>query len=161
MAKTSALVIAAAALALGCGSESPTPKSPSHDSSGESADHHKEGGDKGGDDHSHDFGAEVTAFHDVMSPLWHAEPGEARTNGTCDAGEKLASGAKAIAAASVPDRAAAKSDQWTAAAAALIASVEHLGLVCSDVNKLGEFDGAFKDVHDKFHGLTALLGGDK
>lgn len=105
--------------------------------------------------HEHDFPAQVGAFHDLMSPLWHAEAGPDRQKQTCDAVDKMAAAARDIEAAVVPEKAAAAENEWHEATAALTVSLEQLAQSCGAG---GDFTADFKAVHDKFHELVALIG---
>ena len=108
-----------------------------------------------GEAHEHDFPAAVTTYHDTMAPLWHAEPGEARTSDTCDAVADLIAKAQAITSADVPEK-VEDPEAWNAAGAELIAKTQALQTTCSE--SPDGFDAAFHEVHEAFHGLVKLVG---
>ena len=76
----------------------------------------------------HAMPAELNSFHDVLSPLWHADPGEQRTADTCAAVPSLTSGAASVKTGAAP--AGADAAAWTAAADKLGADVVALGTAC-------------------------------
>ncbi len=98
--------------------------------------------------------AVLVDFHDVMSPLWHAEAGETRTADTCGAANDLLTGAKAIATAPTPDE-AVDDEAWQASAEALLSTTEALRIVCED-GDASTFDTAFAALHTAFHTLVTL-----
>lgn len=146
-------ILAALALVACGGASSPAPQA----AATTPAEHgeHNEGKSEHGA-HEHQFPAEVTAFHDVMAPLWHAEAGDARRQGTCDAVAKMSEAARSVEAAQVPAKAAADPSKWHEATAALTLSVEQLGASCAATAP--SFEADFKNVHEKFHALVALIG---
>lgn len=109
--------------------------------------------------HEHDFSASVTSFHDAMSPLWHAEAGEARTKDTCAAVDDMIVKAGAIGESSVPQKAADQAEVWNSAAAELVTTLEALKASCAD--SPDGFDAGFKEVHEAFHVLVKLVGHEK
>jgi hypothetical protein len=111
MVRTTILVFALVA----CGSHSDTKPE---------ADHHE----------MEDMPANLAQFHDVLVPLWHAPPGPARAQRTCEAIGDLKRHATEIAGA----------QELTAA----IGELEH---VCMTKGGDQAFDAAFGKVHDSFH----------
>ncbi len=112
------------------------------------------GGEHAAGGHEHDFPAEVAAFHDKLSPLWHADPGAARTDSTCTAtGEldQLAEGVQNAAAPANVDSAA-----WSQKVTELREALTRLGEGCLGTDHTS-FDADFTAVHDAFHHLIALL----
>lgn len=87
-------------------------------------------------DHKHAFAADVSAFHHVLSPLWHAPASAQRTSDVCKAAAELNRLAGAIK---------------TADASKLSQSVEQLQKHCA--NKTADIEPSFVAVHDAFHAL--------
>ncbi len=111
------------------------------------------------EEHEHDFPAAVTSFHDAMSPLWHAEAGETRTQDTCAAVDEMIVKAGAIGEAGVPPKAADQAEGWNSATADLVTKLEALKASCAD--SPDTFDAGFKEVHEAFHVLVKLVGHEK
>jgi hypothetical protein len=106
--------------------------------------------------HEHGFEGAVKSFHAVLSPLWHAEAGEQRTNDTCTAAADLVTKAGAIEAEPVPAAAGGKDDAWKAQATALTTAAKELQTVCS--GDRATFDATFSTMHDAFHALIEIAG---
>lgn len=85
-------------------------------------------------EHHHDFAKDVNAFHAVLAPLWHAQPGPERSRNVCAQAAQLASLAAEVRSGD---------------AKALVASVAALQQRCQA--KPAEIDAAFFDVHEAFH----------
>jgi hypothetical protein len=98
---------------------------------------------------------ELNAFHDVLAPRWHADPGEARVTDTCAAQPEMLTKSQAVEAAAPP--ADVDAAVWTDAAHKLTAVVEALGQTCAGDRTA--FDAAFSSVHDGFHYLMELQMG--
>jgi hypothetical protein len=111
-----------------------------------------------GGEHHPPMSAEMTAFHDVLKPRWHAEPGAQRTKDTCDAVPQFQTDADAVAK-SVPPQ-STHADAWTASTRALVAAVADLDTACKS-NDAAKFDAAFGKVHEAFHSLMAQGGGEE
>ncbi|MCC6874700.1 MAG: hypothetical protein IT378_10385 [Sandaracinaceae bacterium] len=107
-----------------------------------------------GPDHDHGaMPAEMSAFHDVLRPVWHGEEGAARAQAACDASASFTERAQAVAGASAPEGIDASA--WTAAGANLVAKVQALSTACSaDPTTAGP---ALAEVHDAFHALMDLV----
>jgi hypothetical protein len=99
--------------------------------------------------------AEMTKFHDVLAPRWHAEKGPQRMKDTCAALPQLKTDADAIAKATPPTK--ANADTWTTGTRALVDSVNALETTCK-ANDTAKFEQAFHSVHESFHGLMAQAG---
>jgi hypothetical protein len=99
--------------------------------------------------------AEMTKFHDVLAPRWHAEKGAQRMKDTCAAVPQFQADADAIAKATPPTK--ANADTWTASTRALVDSVNGLDTTCK-ANDPAKFEEAFGKVHENFHGLMAAAG---
>ena len=138
----------------------------SHDHHDNDGDKHDHDGDKhddhAGDEHDgkehegkgHEHGglpAEVVAFHDVMSPLWHADPGEKRQGDTCSAMPSFVSASTNVASSKSPEGVDAAGYQ--AGVEGLVAAVTDLETTCGNPERVGMFDSSFTDVHDAFHAL--------
>jgi hypothetical protein len=137
----SILLVAAAA----CGGKStPAPSEPTEEAKPE--EHHV-------GEHP-ELPAELTAFHDVLAPLWHAEAGAQRETDTCAAVPAMQEKAAAIAAAPPPGDVDAA--LWGKQSDVLAGSVDMLGAGCGS-GEQHDFDGEFGAVHDAFHGLLDLL----
>ena len=109
--------------------------------------------------HEHDFPTTVTAYHDQMSPLWHAEAGDARRDNTCAAVGDLIAKAEAIVSGDVPEAAAGDADAWAEQANGLVAATKELETVCADNPE--KFDETFHALHEAFHGLVGLVGHER
>lgn len=82
--------------------------------------------------HSHNFSKEAVAFHDVMSPLWHADSGPQRVAATCAKVNTMKDLARQVK----------KADN-------LVSSVIALTSVCE--NDLSKFEETFHALHEAFH----------
>lgn len=136
-----AIVLAAAA----CGSKKPAPATTT-------TEQHAEGQE--GMEHKN-MPAEMTKFHDVLAPRWHAEKGPQRMKDTCAALPEFKADADAIAKATPPEK--ANADTWTASTKALVDSVAGLEPVCT-ANDATKFEDAFHKVHESFHATMAAAG---
>lgn len=99
--------------------------------------------------------AEMTKFHDVLAPRWHAEKGPQRMKDTCAAIPQFQADADAIAKATPPEK--ANADTWASSTKALVESVAGLDSTCK-ANDAAKFEEAFHKVHESFHGLMAAAG---
>jgi len=89
------------------------------------------------DHHEHEMenmSPALARFHDLLAPLWHAPPGTARVQSTCEA-----IGDFKKRAADVPN------------AQDLTAAIGELEKVCIAKGSDKDFDAAFGKVHDAFH----------
>jgi hypothetical protein len=98
---------------------------------------------------------ELDAFHDVLSPRWHADQGEARTKDTCAAQPDMLAKAQAVEAAAAPANVDATA--WSAAAAHLTKEVTALGESCAAEPAM--FEPTFHSVHEAFHALMEMQMG--
>lgn len=96
----------------------------------------------------------MTAFHDVLRPLWHSEPGAGRETRACDQSRTLAERATAVAAESAPAGAAA--DRWTATTQQLVASTADLQRGCEAAARVA-IDRRLEQVHTAFHQVMEAL----
>lgn len=153
-------LVLASSLVVGCGgSDTPAPAAPAPAPVAPEAEAHEghetQEGHEGEEAHEHNFPAEVTAFHDVLSPNWHAEPGDERTEATCRAIGDMRARAVAITAAAAP--AGVDATAWSEAASGLVSSVDALGVACNAKGR-PDFDATFTALHDQFHVLVELVG---
>lgn len=109
---------------------------------------------KGGEEHA--MSPEVTKFHDVLSPRWHAEKGEKRMKDTCAAMPDFQSNADALAKATPPTGADAA--KWTTGTKELTDAVVALDATCKS-NDATAFEPAFHRVHEGFHAVMELSSG--
>lgn len=136
--------------AFGCGGSTPPAEGAhGHGEHGEHGEHkHGEHGEHG--DHPK-MTAEVSAMHDVLAPLWHAEKSPERENKTCEAVPTFEERAGAIDK-TVPESARANEAGYHAAAQGLITSVGALKAECAKpAGGRADFDAKFKDMHEAFH----------
>lgn len=106
----------------------------------------------------HAFPAEVGAFHDKLSPLWHAEAGAARTEATCGASGELDQLAEDVQNAAPP--AAVDGATWSEHVAQLRGALSRLADDCA-ATQGASIDANFEAVHDAFHALIDLLPKDE
>jgi hypothetical protein len=99
--------------------------------------------------------AEVTKFHDVLAPRWHAEKGPQRMKDTCAAVADFQADADAIAKSTPP--ATANADTWGSSTKALVDSVAGLDTTCK-ANDTAKFEEAFHTLHENFHAVMAATG---
>jgi len=96
----------------------------------------------------------MTAFHDVLRPLWHSEPGAGREGRACEQARTLAERATAVAAESAPAGAAA--DRWAATTQQLVASTADLQRGCEAAARVA-IDRRLEQVHTAFHQVMEAL----
>jgi len=113
---------------------------------------HVEGeGEEGKGEEGHpELTAEMSAFHDVLAPLWHSESPD-RQDKTCENAGKMLSLGEKIQNAPNPG---ADETAWAEAVQTLMVSIVKLMDECKSG---GDFDANFGAVHDAFHGLLELL----
>ncbi len=142
------------------GADTPAPEAPAAateaeaETPAEAATGEREPHEHEGEDHEHSFPPAVTAFHDVLSPNWHAEKGPARIDATCAAVASMAERADAVKASPAPE--GVDAGEWTAIGDALIQSVASLGTAC-EADGRPDFDPAFTAVHDAFHAFVDIV----
>jgi hypothetical protein len=146
MIRTLTLFFALAATACGGGKAAPATSSTTQTAEG--AEQHEMMEHEG-------MSAEMTKFHDVLAPRWHAEHGPQRMQDTCTAVPEFQADAEAIATATPPEK--ANADTWTASTRALVDSITTLDAACK-ANDSAQFEEAFHQVHESFHGLMAAAG---
>jgi len=89
----------------------------------------------------------VGDFHDVLAPLWHADPGPQRTDDTCKQAPQMVALADVVATSAEP--------AWADKAAGLQASTKALADDCQH-GRAG-FDAKFHDVHEAFHQVAEVV----
>jgi len=90
----------------------------------------------GEDKHMHQFSKDVDAFHAVLAPLWHAQPGNERSQNVCSHAQKMENLAKEI---------------HSGDSEMLRASLAALKIRCE--TNPSDIDAVFSDVHEAFHHL--------
>jgi hypothetical protein len=83
----------------------------------------------------HEMRPELRAFHDVLAPVWHSEPGPVRATKACDASQAFL------------DKAPALGDPE------LISAVSELGKACMEPNR-PKVEEILTQVHGRFHALV-------
>lgn len=97
----------------------------------------------------------VEAFHEVLSPRWHAEKGDARVKDTCDASGEFATRADALVQLAPPQ--GADPTRWAATTRELREAVTALDAACKTGDAAG-FEPAFHRVHEGFHAVMEAAG---
>ncbi len=141
--------------AAGCGGKgkSETTADPCKDPCNDKMMEHHEG--EGHEGEEHNLTPEMSAFHDVLAPLWHAEVGPDRTSQTCAESGHMLDLANDIQNASAPER--ADSESWANAVRDLMLAITALQDSCPDAANGVTPDDAFAGVHEAFHGLMELI----
>ena len=121
------------------------------------ATHPENAGGERGHRHHHDLPAAVTAYHDVLAPLWHSDAGAARDTRTCEQAATLGERAAAVQAMPVPERAQSQEAAWRSAVTQLVGTTSALGTACGATPR-GDIAAALGAVHTAFHGLLEPLG---
>jgi hypothetical protein len=124
----------------GCGSPSKAPAPTEPAKPAESVEHHE----------MMNMPPEVSKFHDVLAPHWHAEKGPKRMKETCAALPEMSADAEALAKSAAPD--GKDPAVWSAATKELVDAVAALKGTC-DGNDADGFETAFERVHHSFHAL--------
>ena len=84
----------------------------------------------------HHFPKDIDAFHALLAPIWHAQPGPARSRNACAKVAEMEAGARDIRSTD---------------ATSLVAAIAALKAKCQGPQ--AEVDVALFDVHEAFHGL--------
>jgi hypothetical protein len=98
------------------------------------------------------MGPEMTRFHDVLAPRWHADKGDKRKADTCASVPDFKSNAAALANSAPPPSAEAAS--WSTATQELTVAVGGLEAACA--SSPNDFEAAFERVHTIFHAVMEL-----
>jgi hypothetical protein len=88
------------------------------------------------EDHAHSFAKDVDAFHAALAPLWHARPGQERSQNVCAQAGTLV---------------ALATDIHSADPKPLLASLAALKAQCK--TSPTKIDAVFTEVHEAFHHL--------
>jgi hypothetical protein len=123
-------------------------------SSGGEAEHHHHGEGHGGHHEHAELPPSVSAFHDVLAPAFHADPGPGRAQAACDAHETFDTRAAAVRDDAAPE--GADADAYAHAAAGLVAASAELTRVCGEGTDGAE--AALDSLHDAFHAVVEQLG---
>jgi len=151
-----ALVVAAAASGTGACSKSKAPES-AKAGDGSAATAPADKPSQGAEHHEmNNLPPEVSKFHDVLAPRWHAEKGPQRMKDTCAAVPEMTTNAAAVAKTTAPD--GKDPAVWSAATKELVDAVANLKVSC-DANDAAGFEPAFERVHHGFHGLMGAHEG--
>lgn len=120
-------------------------------SAGGEAEHH----DGHGEHHEHaELPPSVSAFHDVLAPAFHADPGPGRAQAACDAHETFDTRAAAVRDAGAPE--GVDADAYAQAAGGLVAASAELTRVCGEGTDGAE--AALDSLHGAFHAVVEQLG---
>jgi hypothetical protein len=99
----------------------------------------------------------IAKFHATLAPRWHAAQGPQRMTDTCATVAELRGEADAIAAADPPGGSDAAA--WSAGGKQLALAVLALDRACK-ASDGAAFEAAFAEVHERFHDVLALAGGE-
>ncbi|MBS1117974.1 MAG: hypothetical protein H6Q90_202 [Deltaproteobacteria bacterium] len=100
---------------------------------------------------------ELTKFHDILAPRWHADKGDKRMADTCGAMAEFQTKADELTKATPP--ATADASKWTTGTKELLDAVTALDASCKAKDATA-FEPAFEHVHNSFHGLLESTGGE-
>ncbi|MBK9034207.1 MAG: hypothetical protein IPL61_23585 [Myxococcales bacterium] len=98
--------------------------------------------------------AAVAAFHEQLSPLWHAPAGPERTERTCGDAGSMDQLLEEVEQAGAP--ANVEATEWDGRVTALRVAWTLLADDCTATNG-ANFEEKFTTVHDTFHELIGLL----
>ena len=101
--------------------------------------------------------AEIVKFHDILSPRWHAEKGPQRMKDTCAAIGDFTTTADAVSKVATPANGDAA--KWQAGTKELVDAVGALKATCDKPDEVA-FEDAFHRVHEDFHAVAELAGGE-
>jgi len=99
---------------------------------------------------------EMTKFHDLLAPHWHADKGAQRMTDTCGVIGEFQADAGALAGSAAP--AGADATMWSGKTAELTEAVVALDGTCK-ASDLTTFEAAFERVHNGFHAVMEVSGG--
>jgi hypothetical protein len=133
--------------------ESTTPDPATAAAAGGSHDGEHADGEHAPEKHEHKLPPTLDAFHDVLSPVWHSDPGAERIAAACDANDTWVGKAGAIIETEAPEGVDAAA--WKKAADHLGATVEDFGRVCESDAEQAET--LLASTHEAFHALMELL----
>lgn len=122
----------------------------------EPADAHEHGSERRSK-HEHLFSGDLKLYHDLMSPLWHAEAGGERIGSVCNEVATLQVHARAIAEEPPPAGSQGEVSSWSAAGAELAAKTDALASACNEQGR-ANVEAAFTAVHEAFHAVMRTVG---
>jgi len=104
--------------------------------------------------------ASVDAFHNVLSPIWHAEPGAVRIALACEKTSVLSERATALVTEPPPPEASGKIEVWKVATTELAGQVNALATACAAGPT--DVEAKLTVLHEGFHkvGMTVAEMGD-
>ena len=149
------------ALFVGCGSSGGADDGDEAEHSGGEAHHEHRSGDEG---HHEGHGAMppvVEAFHDVLAPAWHSDPGAPRVAASCAAAPQLVELAGPLSEA-MADHVRAEDgteEEAAAEAASLTASTDALAASCEGEPDEATVEANIADVPARFHTVMEALQG--
>lgn len=136
------------ALTAACGSKSKSDPAPKPEPVGADQKRHLE---------HEPMAPELSKFHDLLAPRWHADKGAQRMKDTCGAVPEFQADADAIAKATPP--VGTDAAKWAAGAKNLSDAVTGLDATCK-ANDATAFEPAFEKVHNGFHAMLEAGGGE-
>jgi len=98
----------------------------------------------------------VDAFHEVLSPVWHAEPGAVRIKAACDQVATLSERATALVSEPPPPEASGKTEVWKLATTDLAGHVGALATACAAAGQ-PDVEAKLAAVHEGFHKVGATV----
>jgi hypothetical protein len=107
--------------------------------------------------HEHLFSGDLKLYHDLMSPLWHAEAGGQRISDVCNEAATLKVHARAVAESPPPAGSEGEVSTWSAAASQLSEKTDALAAACDEQGR-ANVEAAFTAVHEAFHALMRATG---
>ncbi len=122
---------------------------------GEHGEHAKHGEHAGPAGRHEEIKGPVGDFHAVLSPVYHAPKGAERTVKVCEQGTTMHDKAAAVESSAAP--AAAKADDYKAAAKGLSSAVDGLVAACAAAGR-PDVDTKLEALHDAFHKLIEVPG---
>ena len=117
------------------------------------------GGASSGGEHEdhHPHIAEVTALHDEIAPVFHAEPGVVRASAACEHASALHERSLAVQSATLP--ASIDAEAWRSATIDLVVAADALQTECSGQGPAVE--ERLSHLHDSFHRVMEIAAGDE
>ena len=112
-------------------------------------------------DHDHEHGherarvAEIDALHDVLAPVFHAEPGATRAAAACENASALHDRSAAVAAAAAPE--GVDGSHWHDETSELVSASDALVAECGASGPAAE--ERLEALHARFHGVMELAYG--
>lgn len=98
----------------------------------------------------------LEAFHNVLSPVWHATPGPDRVSAACVQTATLTTYATALVTEPAPAEAAGKSDVWKVRTTALASQVGSLTSACN-VEGQPDVETRLGALHEAFHSVSEVV----